>query len=83
MTRVVVEFVLIWIGFGVAGAGFQFAYFHGEFPSPTNWRDDLGIALLWGCVLGPIGLLMSFFLSGFGRHGWRLRPKRKRTAEPL
>lgn len=72
-------FVLLWIACGVLSAGFTFAYLQGLFPrhAAEGWREDLGQSLLFGLLLGPVMLVLSVFLSGFCRYGWRLWPKER------
>ena len=67
--------VVAWVACAVGTAGFWFAYFQGEWPNSAkyNRREDLGDAMLVGLVFGPIGLIVSFFGTGFAEHGWRLR----------
>lgn len=68
-------FVLAWAAPGLLSAGFTYAYFQGEFPKQAHAsrRQDLGAALLMGILCGPMALIVAYCLSGFGKHGWRLR----------
>lgn len=65
----------IWMACAIASAGIQFAYFQRKWPSLAagSAREDLGMALLFGIVLGPVGPLIAFFQSGFCQYGWTLR----------
>jgi cytochrome bd-type quinol oxidase subunit 1 len=63
--------VLVYVLCGIGGAGFFYADFHGRYPTVRNHRDDLAAALLFG-FLGPVALVLGFFMSGFGRYGWSL-----------
>lgn len=71
-------FALLWIACGIGGAGFSFSYWQSMFPegAPNRVRGDLGFSLLMGIWLGPVFLVIAYFLSGFGEFGWRLRHKR-------
>ena len=72
--------VCVWFLFGILGAGWVFAYVQSEWPSiaKENFREDMGFAILFS-IFGPIFAVMSFLLSGFGKHGWRLWIKKTRT----
>ena len=65
--------IIGWLVCGIGASGFTYAYFADEFPAVRNHRADLGQALLIGLVTGPIGLVGTFFFTGFAMHGWRLR----------
>jgi hypothetical protein len=60
-----------WVGCGVVSAGLCNAEEQSRFPKLRE-PGDLGHWLLFGLVCGPIALVVAFFLTGFGRHGWRL-----------
>jgi len=67
--------VLAWFACGTISAGFDFADNQGRWPSlaKEGRRKDLGDAFLMGLAGGPFALVVVFFSSGFGEHGWRLR----------
>lgn len=66
----IIFFILLWLILGVVGAGFSLAYF--DTWGKDGFRQELGASLLLGILGGPIWLLFSFFMSGFGERGWRL-----------
>ncbi len=68
-------FIAFWIVAGIISAGTFHAYFKGKFPSVYIGREDLGTALVFGLLLGPIGMLVGFFMSGFMKNGWTLSTK--------
>ncbi len=57
---------------GFVAVGISVAYFRKEYPLLDEYRKDLGHAIIFG-IFGPVGLFVSFVLSGFARHGWTLR----------
>lgn len=67
--------ICAWIACGVGTAGITFAYFQDSYPTIAKQtrRQDLAFSCFLGGLFGPIGLVISFFLSGFAEHGWRLR----------
>lgn len=66
-------FIVAWLACGLVGSGFAFAYAQGEFQlAEENYKDDLGKALRMA-FYGPVGLIVCFLHSEFGKHGWRLR----------
>ena len=73
-----------WMACGVGGAGFAFADFQSrdQLAATQTQRQDLGLALLAGIVLGPAWLLISFFLSWFGQYGWRLKIRQPTRLTP-
>jgi len=62
--------ILGWIFLGFIGAGLFYAYFQGEYPDISDPREDAGLGLFMGLLLGPFWLIVSIFMSGFARHGW-------------
>ena len=62
-----------WIACAIFFAGTFVAYFQGEYPSGNDLRTDLGGGLLIGILVGPCAAFVGIFLSGFFKHGWRLR----------
>lgn len=72
-------FSVFWLLLGFIGSGF--AYSDHQFSyreiADSDRREQVGMALLLG-LFGPVGLLICFLLSGFGRFGWwqsNRRPK--------
>lgn len=63
-------YIGIWLVCGLVAAGFICAYAQEEFKS--NRRDDVAKSLMLGLIGGPIALILSLFMTGFWRHGWRL-----------
>lgn len=58
--------------------GMLFAHAQGEFPSiaKQQYENDMGASILFGLVsgmLGPIGILISFLLTGFAKHGFKVK----------
>ena len=72
---IVVLIIVGWIICGVIGAGIYIAYFQREYPSIAKEarKEDMRFGFFWG-LLGPVGIIEAFFLSGFCKHGWMLRP---------
>ena len=70
--------ILGWLVCGIGGAGIFIAYFQRKFPliAMESYKQDLTGGIIWG-LLGPVGLVLGFFLSGFMKHGWGLRPLSK------
>lgn len=68
--------VLAWIGMAIIDAGAINADARGDFPmlaSKSDWaRHNCGYAWGWSLVGGPIGFIMTPFLTGFYAHGWTL-----------
>jgi len=65
-------YVILYLLCGFVGDGFMNAYFIREFPtiSTTSTQlDQLGVGCVF-IIFGPIGLVLFYLLSGFGRHGW-------------
>jgi len=68
----------IWVVCGLVIAGWFFADFQGRFPriADQSRRDDLAHAILLGMIyglLGPLGILLTWLLTGFAEYGWRLK----------
>lgn len=62
--------IIFWIACGVLAYGITYGYFQREFPTIAyeSQKDDSAMALVFG-ALGPFGVLLSFVLSGFAKHG--------------
>lgn len=61
---------LIWIICGILSYGITFGYFQNKYPrmAEKRWVEDFRFAVFFG-ILGPIGLSVSFPLSGFVKYG--------------
>lgn len=59
--------LLFWLVCGFVAAGFDYAYFMGRFGGNPRQRAGESLVLVLG---GPIALVVTFLLSGFGMHGW-------------
>lgn len=65
-------------------AGWLFADFQAKYylTRADKWREDMGIAILYGALLGavwPLGVPSLWLLTGFAQHGWCLnRPKEEK-----
>lgn len=70
--KYVIFLLLIWISYGIIGAGFDNAYFQRKWSRQCDGRSDLGKALIV-IPLGPINLIVSYLLTGFGEYGWSLK----------
>lgn len=64
----VAVYIILWITLGLIGSGFVFAHVQNEYKD--DFRQDLVITLLLGIVGGPVLMVVGFFLTGFGKHGW-------------
>ena len=65
-----VVLVVIWLVCGSLTYGMLLADFQNSFPTiaKESCRRDKAAGALIG-VAGPLGLFMSFFLTGFAEHG--------------
>ena len=72
--------VVVWLLCGVAAAGLCYAWWREDAPF-LDAREELGLALLMGLVCGPVALVIIWFVSGFGQHGWRLWETRHAKAK--
>ena len=70
-----------WIACGVAGAGFFYAQQATECDRSCLWttreraelkREALTRSLAFGCLGGPLSLVIVLALTGCGQYGWRL-----------
>lgn len=75
-------FLVAWFACGLVSVGLTNAYFGRKFQSVAAPREDLGMAIFLG-LFGPIALVVSFLMSGFGKYGWSLRcPPAQREVKP-
>ena len=67
--------ILCWLLCSIIAAGLLFAHAQTEWPSlaKQDYRSDLGWAILMSLYGGPMTLVVAFFMTGFARHGWKLR----------
>jgi len=69
--------IVVYIASAIICAGTIYADFRAIYgSSEERQRQDLGLALFLGTLygmFGPVGILVAGCISGFWRHGWRLR----------
>ena len=73
-TDMIIALIVVgWLVCGVYAWGTEFAYFQGAYPTiaKENYREDLKFAVGLGLLGGPLAALVSLFMSGFNKHGWR------------
>ena len=72
---IAVAVMCFWLICSFAAYGFLFAYDQCHFPNiaAKDRRSDMAFDLGLSLAFGPIVLVMSFFLTGFWEHGWRLK----------
>lgn len=67
---------VFWIACGIFNAGADNAYWRGRFPdlytTAVYGRDGCADSLGRGLVFGPVGAIMSPFMTGFFQYGWTL-----------
>lgn len=63
-----------WIICGIVTYGITFGHFQGEWPTiaKKKYRQDMAFAVGFS-FLGPIGLVLSFLMSGFAEHGLKFK----------
>ena len=68
--------VAVWLACAFVSTGITVAFFQRSFPqiSKESYREDLGNAIFFALVFGPVWLFISLCLSGFCQYGWTLRP---------
>lgn len=64
--------IIIWAICGFFGYGITLAYFEGEFSFGNNYRENLGFST-FVALCGPLGLLSIILMTGFCKHGFRLK----------
>lgn len=76
MSWIVITFVVGYIACGVVAYGAVLADFQTEFPGMgrVEYRRDVALATAVSCI-GPVGLLIAVFLTGFMVHGLQYRRK--------
>lgn len=68
--KVITAFI-IWIGFGLIGAGFNNSYFQNKYQKCNDVEEhSFAMAFVIG---GPINLFVAYLASGYGRYGWSLK----------
>ena len=72
--KVILLVLIIWLICGILTYGITFAYMQEEYPlvAEIGYEADRNFAILLG-ICGPIGLLVSFFRSGFAKHGLKFK----------
>ena len=67
-------FIVFWIICGVLAYGITFGHFHRNHPSiaEKNYRQNMSFSVGIG-LIGPIGLIVIFFHSGFAEHGLKFK----------
>jgi hypothetical protein len=67
--------ILGWLACGVFAAGAMFAYIQDEYPLCAEEMRGQDQIFAWaiGLVGGPFAGGTAIFMSGFLKHGWRLR----------
>ncbi len=65
---------VFWAICGVVAYGLTLGYFQREFVilGEKTRPGNVVLAVLM-CLIGPMGLAVAFFSSGFGHHGFRWR----------
>lgn len=78
MSKTTIAVGTLWLVCGVFTAGITVGYFQARYSrfAQEGYREDLAFGCLLG-LLGPLGLFMVFFFSGFCEHG--LQWKRKKV----
>ena len=63
--------IIAWLVCAIITASAALGHFQRSCPSMAKiaYRDDLAMSWLFGLIFGPLGLIISFFMSGFCRHG--------------
>lgn len=68
--------ILAWCVAGLPGLGWNLANAKARW-GPAFWeqeyRQQLGFYLVYVFLFGPIFSFLSYFMTGFAEHGWRLR----------
>lgn len=71
---IIVLAAILWIAIGLIGSGFHYAELQNIWEErPADQLASKGRHARMAAFMaigGPINLLVSLFLSGFGRHGW-------------
>jgi hypothetical protein len=63
--------ILFWLACSALTYAMNFADFQKSFPliAEKYYRQDMAHSVAFGLILGPIGLIVVFFTSGFAEHG--------------
>lgn len=71
--------VVIYLGLAFINAGFLVASFQRRYPSvkQEGYRGDLCVGIGVSLLFGPIGWILTLFLTGFYEYGWQLRREAK------
>lgn len=64
--------VTVWLASAALTVAMGNGYSAGGWPElRDNWREDIGLFLVIGLLLGPLGAVLTFLMTGFARHGLR------------
>jgi hypothetical protein len=74
MTSTICIWITAWILCGVPTYAISFAYWQGKYATlaKESYWDDLIFSACFA-LLGPVGLFVSFFSSGFAKYGFKFR----------
>lgn len=72
---ILLAIVILWLISALLVAGWNFAYVQSTWPciAEKNYRSDFCYAMVCGAVFGPLGIPVALLMTGFAKHGWRLR----------
>lgn len=61
----------VWFVCAMISTSILLGHFQGRFKEIAKecYREDLSLAWLFGLAFGPVGLFISFFMSGFCQYG--------------
>jgi hypothetical protein len=68
---------------GAAGLNADAQMTRGHGRRASEHREDLGEALLFGLLMGPLCFIMAFFMTGFFAHGLSLSPTYRRDRDEI
>lgn len=77
--------LVVWVVCGLIAAGWSLAHFQRKFPSlaEQSYPKDLRISLAYGLSLGPVAMVLMYFLTDRAHYGWMLRkPKKSNFTQP-
>ena len=63
--------IVAWLVCATITASITLGYFQGQYPSiaKTSYREDLAMSWFFGLLFSPVGMVQSFFMSGFCQYG--------------
>ncbi len=68
-------FITIWLLSFVINFGITLAYFENEYPNIVSYKANIIFSFIIS-IFGPIGLIVSYFMSKFAKHGFQYRSHR-------